>query len=84
MRRKTLASAAAVTVLACLVSGCGSNRFERAATGGAIGTAAGAGVAAIAGAPILTGAAIGLAGGAVVGAVTSPCQIDLDPKGRNC
>jgi osmotically inducible lipoprotein OsmB len=43
---------------------------QRALSGGAIGAAAGAGIAAIAGGPVLLGGLLGGAGGAVVGAVT--------------
>ncbi len=43
---------------------------QRALSGGAIGAAAGAGIAAIAGGPVLLGGLLGGAGGAVIGAVT--------------
>jgi len=74
---------AAVTAAALLVAACGSNRFERGVTGGAIGTAAGAGVLAVAGGPVLVGAAAGAAGGAAIGALTNECQIDLGPQRPN-
>lgn len=77
-----------IIVLATLsfsLAACGSNRFERTASGAGIGAAAGVGVAAIAGAPILAGVAVGAVGGAVVGAITDECQIDLGPKRpKNC
>jgi len=51
---------------------CGTRTDERAASGGLIGAAAGAGIAAVAGGPILGAALIGGAVGAVGGAVTTP------------
>lgn len=60
-------------VLALIVSCCGcagmSAREQRILSGGAIGTAAGAGAAAVFGAPILVGAAAGAAAGAVGGLI---------------
>ncbi len=54
------------------VSGRGNRPGERAASGGLIGAGAGAGIAAIAGGPILGGALLGGAVGAAGGAVTAP------------
>ncbi|GGE86239.1 hypothetical protein GCM10007285_12320 [Stappia taiwanensis] len=72
-----------VLALTLALGACGSNRFERGVTGGAIGTAAGAGVLAIAGGPVLVGAAAGAVGGAAIGALTNECQIDLGPQRPN-
>ncbi len=59
-----------VTLIFC-VYGCAgmSTTEQRALSGGAIGSAAGLGVAAIVGAPLLVGAAAGAAAGAVGGVV---------------
>ncbi len=57
----------------CLsVAACGRSPGHRAVTGGLIGAGAGAGIAAIAGGPILGGALIGGAVGAGTGALTAP------------
>lgn len=65
-----LAKFTAIALLALAVSACALTRTERTAlTGGAIGTAAGAGIAAAAGGPIAAGALIGGAAGAVSGVV---------------
>lgn len=57
----------------CALAGCsGMTRTQqRTLSGGAIGAAAGAGLEAIVGGPVLLGAAIGAGAGAVAGAVTS-------------
>jgi len=64
-----------LTLLLCVtaLAGCsGMTRTQqRTRSGGAIGAAAGAGLEAIVGGPILLGAAVGAGAGAVVGAVTS-------------
>jgi osmotically inducible lipoprotein OsmB len=54
------------------VAGCSgmTTQQQRTLSGGAIGAAAGAGIAAIAGGPVLLGGLLGGAGGAVIGAVT--------------
>jgi hypothetical protein len=58
-----------------LLGACGDTWGERAATGGAIGAVAGAGVgAATGGLSILGGALIGGAAGAVIGAATTPSK----------
>lgn len=80
MKRLTLAGIAVAGSV--LLAGCGYTPTERALTGGALGAGAGAGVAAIAGGNVGTGALIGGAGGAIVGAATSPRQINLDPRRR--
>lgn len=60
----------AITLLAVALGACSLTRTERtAATGGAIGAAAGTGIAAAAGGPLIAGALIGGAAGAVSGAV---------------
>ena len=63
--------------LALSVAGCGYNRGDRALSGGLLGAATGAGIAAITGGTPLLGAAIGGAAGAVGGAVTSGHAINL-------
>ena len=69
MSRKLIA----ILVLTGLtVAGCGNRPGERAASGGLIGAGAGAGIAAVAGGPILGAALLGGAVGAVGGAVTAP------------
>ncbi len=57
--------------------GCGYNRGDRALSGGLLGAAGGAGIAAVTGGEPLAGAAIGGAIGAVGGAVTSHHDINL-------
>ena len=54
------------------LSGCShmSTTQQRALSGGAIGAAAGLGIAAVAGGSLLVGGLAGAAGGAVIGAVT--------------
>jgi hypothetical protein len=67
-------------VLAVLVlglAGCGYNRGDRALSGGLLGAAGGAGIAALTGGAPLVGAAVGGAVGAVGGAVTSGHDINL-------
>ncbi|WP_306030423.1 MULTISPECIES: hypothetical protein [unclassified Stappia] len=83
MRIPRPAGLAGILALSLLVAACGSNRFERGVTGGAIGGAAGAGALALAGGPVLLGAAVGVAGGAAIGALTNECQIDLGPQRPN-
>ena len=59
-----------VMLLAAALGGCALTRTERTAlTGGAIGAAAGAGIAAVAGGPVLAGALVGTAAGAASGAI---------------
>lgn len=67
-------------LLACAgtlaLAGCGTNRTDRAVTGGALGAAGGAAVGAMVGNP-LAGAVIGGAGGAATGALTDPHDVNL-------
>ena len=61
--------------LVCLslsLAACGRSPGHRAVTGGLIGAGAGAGIAAIAGGPVLGGALLGGAVGAGTGALTAP------------
>jgi hypothetical protein len=58
--------------LSLAVAGCGRTPGQRAVSGGLIGAGAGAGIAAIAGGPVLGGALIGGAVGAGTGALTAP------------
>ena len=60
-----------VVILICCAYGCAgmSTTEQRVLSGGAIGTAAGVGAAAIIGAPLLVGVAAGAAAGAVGGIV---------------
>jgi hypothetical protein len=58
--------------LALSVSACGDTWGERAVTGGAIGTGAGLGIAAVAGWPLVGPALVGTALGAGIGAATTP------------
>lgn len=63
--------ATAVVVLAVALSGCANmtNQQQRALSGGAMGAAGGAAIAAMAGGGIVTGALIGAGGGAAIGAL---------------
>lgn len=63
--------------LALSVAGCGYNRGDRALSGGLLGAAGGAGIAALTGGAPLVGAAIGGAAGALGGAVTSGHDVNL-------
>jgi osmotically inducible lipoprotein OsmB len=80
--RKPAVLAATLVVTALILTGCGTRPSERALSGGALGAAAGAGVAAIAGGSLAAGAVVGGLGGALVGAVTSPNQVNLDRPRR--
>ncbi|MBB6211824.1 hypothetical protein [Novispirillum itersonii] len=72
MTNRPLTSVTAALVLAFALSGCANmtNTQQRALSGGAIGAAGGAAVAAIAGGGLVTGALIGAGGGAAIGALT--------------
>ena len=59
-------------LLVLTLAGCGRSPGQRALSGGLIGAGAGAGIAAIAGGPILVPALLGGVGGAVIGAATTP------------
>lgn len=63
---------AALLALALGATGCSNmnHQQQRALSGGALGAAAGVGVAAITGGGLLTGAVVGGAGGAAIGALT--------------
>jgi hypothetical protein len=65
-----------VVVLLCSLCGCAglSTTDQRALSGGAIGSVAGLGAAAIIGAPLLVGVAAGAAAGAVGGIVVDQVQ----------
>lgn len=81
--KQCLACTAGLTfALALALAGCGERPGERALSGGGLGAAGGAGVAALTGGSLLGGALIGGAAGAVAGAATSPNQINLDRGGR--
>ena len=74
---KRLTGLVAVAVLGLSLAGCGYNRGDRALSGGMLGAATGAGIAAVTGGAPLIGAAVGGAVGAVGGAVTSGHDINL-------
>jgi hypothetical protein len=65
-----------IVVLICSACGCAglSETEQMALSGGAIGTAAGLGAAAIIGAPLLVGVAAGAAAGAVGGILVDEMQ----------
>ena len=68
---KTKIVALIVVPLALSLAACGDTWQERAVTGGAIGTGAGLGIAAVAGWPLLGPALVGTAIGAGIGAATT-------------
>ena len=74
MNFRMIAVALASTLL---LSACGHTTQERTLSGGALGAAAGVGVAAIAGGPILASALIGGAAGVLGGAFTDDSQVNL-------
>lgn len=63
--------------LVLTLAGCGYNRGDRALSGGMLGAAGGAGIAALTGGAPLVGAAIGAGAGALGGAVTSGNGVNL-------
>jgi hypothetical protein len=75
MKKIGLMSAAAAMTLA--LAGCGYSQGDRALSGGALGAAGGAGIAAITEGDPLTGALLGGLGGAAIGALTSPRDVNL-------
>lgn len=75
--RKLVATSLLGITLAVGLTGCGYSRGDRAASGGLLGAAGGAGVAALTGGSPLVGAAVGGAAGAVGGAATSGRDINL-------
>ena len=66
-----------VAVLALSLAGCGYSPGDRALSGGLLGAAGGAGIAALTGGAPLVGAAIGGGAGALAGAVTSGHALNL-------
>ncbi|HUB15453.1 MAG TPA: hypothetical protein VMB34_26120 [Acetobacteraceae bacterium] len=74
--QRVVASVVAIGVILPLC-GCGYSPGDRALSGGMLGAATGAGIAAVTGGAPLVGAAIGGAVGAVGGAVTSGHAINL-------
>lgn len=63
-----------------LLAGCGESRFDRGASGAAIGGAAGVGAGLLTGANATTTGLLGAAGGAAAGALTDKDDVDLgDP-----
>jgi osmotically inducible lipoprotein OsmB len=75
--RKLVATSLLGITLAVGLTGCGYSRGDRAASGGLLGAAGGAGVAALTGGSPLVGAAVGAAAGAVGGAATSGHDVNL-------
>ena len=69
-----------IALLICSVFGCAglSPTEQRTLSGGAIGSVAGAGAAAISGGPLLVVAAAGAAAGAVGGIVVAPDAKEVD------
>ena len=68
---------APLLIAALALSACGNTQNERALSGGAIGSGAGAVGAALLNANPVTGAVIGGAAGAVTGAVTNKKQLNM-------
>jgi len=75
--RRTMTPVIALLGASLLLAGCGYTPGDRAASGGLIGAAGGAGIAALTGGAPLVGAAIGGAAGALGGAVTTGSGINL-------
>jgi osmotically inducible lipoprotein OsmB len=75
--RRGLTVIVSMTILCVSLAGCGYNRGDRAASGGLIGAAGGAAIAAMTGGAPLVGAAIGAGAGALGGALTSGQGINL-------
>jgi osmotically inducible lipoprotein OsmB len=61
---------------ALIVAGCGTTPGDRAVSGGLLGAGAGAAIGSVAGG-VGKGALIGGVAGAAIGALTSPCDLDL-------
>jgi len=68
---------APVVAICVALAACGTNPTDRAISGGGIGVASGAVIAAVAGGPILGLALIGGAAGAAAGAFTDPAKINF-------
>lgn len=75
LHRTVLPTVALLAGLA--LSACGTTTSERATTGGALGAATGAGVAALTEADMLGAGLIGAAAGAAAGALTEPSTVNL-------
>lgn len=75
--RRSILNSLLVLSLGMGLMGCGYNQGDRAASGGLLGAAGGAGLAALTGGSPLTGAALGGAAGALGGAVTSGHDVNL-------
>ena len=73
---KRIIEVAVVAILLFSICGCAgmSTREQRILSGGAMGTAAGAGAAAIFGGPLIIGAAAGAAAGAIGGIIVDEVQ----------
>ncbi len=74
---RTTMSAATLMAMALGLAACGYSPGDRAASGGLLGAAAGAGIVAATGGAPLVGALVGGAVGAVGGAATSPNAVNL-------
>lgn len=74
--KRTTMIVGVAAALAFGLSACGETTGDRAASGAALGGAAGLGIGALTGSPV-TGAAIGAVGGGAAGALTDKDQIDL-------
>jgi hypothetical protein len=74
---KKLGLATAALAMTLTLASCGYSRGDRALSGGALGAAGGAGIAAITDGDPLTGAVLGGLGGAAIGALTSPRDVNL-------
>ncbi len=74
---KKLGLMSAAFAMALTLASCGYSRGDRALSGGALGAAGGAGIAAITDGDPLTGAVLGGLGGAAIGALTSPSDVNL-------
>lgn len=68
---------AALALLGAGLAACGTTEGERAATGGALGAAAGLGAAALTEADALGAGLLGAAAGAAAGALTAPETVNL-------
>jgi osmotically inducible lipoprotein OsmB len=75
-----LRSLSALAIFGLILAACGSSKTDRAISGGGIGAAAGAGMAAVTGGNPLTGGLLGGAAGAATGALTDEDDVNLgDP-----
>jgi hypothetical protein len=69
---RAIATTLLLAGLGLSLAGCGHTEGQRAVSGGLIGAGAGAGIAAVAGGPVLGAALLGGAVGAGTGALTAP------------